>query len=617
MTHCDTSHPAEENLVVELKKIAVLGMPNTGKSTFFNRFTGAQANIGNWPGITVDLMAAKVNLGEEVVQVIDLPGIYDLRGFSEDEAVVQKFLESNPVDLIVIILNSTQIDRQISLAIQAKKLQVATVLLLNMADEAPTFGVSINYDKIAEHLGMQVVPISAKYGEGCDKAYQVITEVVKQQNKPVIVGKVEDILPSEQEIASEMEVLLQDAVSINKEIPENLTTRLDNILLHPVFGLPIFFGAMFLMFQFIYALGIPLQDLLAQGLAWFKDNAVEPLFTFTPWLGKFWHDFLVDGIYEGIGTVAAFIPVIFLFFICMAIVEDSGYLSRSAFLVDAFMERLGLDGRSFVMSLMGFGCNVPAIMGLRVMRSPALRMLSMLVIPFSLCSARLNVFIFMTTALFTPKQAPIVLFSLYLFSFVAAILTAALFKGMFPNTEPMILELPPYRFPTIKQMITRAWNEATHFLFWSRRFIIFGVVVIWLFNNLPTNVPPASEQTISGMISQLTQPILAPLGINPQLAVALIFGFIAKEIVLGGLAIIYSAQNEAGLAQVIAQQIDWVQAYSFMLFTLLYVPCLSTIAVIQSESKNTKFTVMSVAWSLGLAWGASFIFYQGARFLGF
>jgi ferrous iron transport protein B len=617
MTHCDTSHPAEENLVVELKKIAVLGMPNTGKSTFFNRFTGAQANIGNWPGITVDLMAAKVNLGEEVVQVIDLPGIYDLRGFSEDEAVVQKFLESNPVDLIVIILNSTQIDRQVSLAIQGKNLQVATVLLLNMADEAPAFGVTINYDKVAEHLGMPVVPISAKYGEGCDKAYQVITEVLQQQNKPVIVGKVEDILPSSEEITSEMERFLQDAVTINKEAPENLTTRLDNILLHPVFGLPIFFGAMFLMFQFIYALGIPLQDLLAQGLAWFKDNAVEPLFSFTPWLGKFWHDFLVEGIYEGIGTVAAFIPVIFLFFICMAVVEDSGYLSRSAFLVDAFMERLGLDGRSFVMSLMGFGCNVPAIMGLRVMRSPALRMLSMLVIPFSLCSARLNVFIFMTTALFTPKQAPIVLFSLYLFSFAAAILTAALFKGMFPNTEPMILELPPYRFPTIKQMITRAWNEATHFLFWSRRFIIFGVVIIWLFNNLPTNVPPASQYTISGMISQLTQPILAPLGINPQLAVALIFGFIAKEIVLGGLAIIYSTQNEAGLAQVIAQQIDWVQAYSFMLFTLLYVPCLSTIGVIQSESKNTKFTVMSVAWSLGFAWVASFIFYQGARFLGF
>jgi ferrous iron transport protein B len=617
MTHCNVSPLSTETLSHELKQIAVLGMPNTGKSTFFNRFTGAQASIGNWPGMTVDLMTAQVSINEQAAQVVDLPGIYDLRGFSEDEAVVQKFLETTAIHLVIIILNSTQIERQISLALQVKSLQLPSVLLLNMADEAPSFGVSINYEKLSEYLEIPVVPISAKFGEGCDKASQVIALALQKPNQSISVGKLEDALPSSHEIASEMESLLKDTVSINEAIPENWTTRLDKVLLHPIFGLPIFFGTMFLMFQFIYALGIPLQDLLTQGLAWFKDNALEPLLSFFPWLGTFWHNFLVEGIYEGIGTVAAFIPVIFLFFICMAIVEDSGYLSRSAFLMDALMERLGLDGRSFVMSLMGFGCNVPAIMGLRVMRSPALRMLSMLVIPFSLCSARLNVFIFMTTALFSPKQAPIVLFSLYLFSFAAAILTAALFKGMFPNNEPMILELPPYRFPTIKQMLMRAWNEATHFLFWSRRFIIFGVVIIWLCNNLPTNVPPASSQTISGWISHLAQPILSPLGINSQLAVALIFGFIAKEIVLGGLAIIYSAQNEAGLAQLIAAQIDWVQAYSFMLFTLLYVPCLSTIAVIKSESKSNKLAWISVIWSLVLAWVASFIFYQGARFFGF
>lgn len=616
MTHCNHSPSSTENSSSKLKQIAVLGMPNTGKSTFFNRLTGAQASIGNWPGITVDLMMAQLNLNDQVVQVVDLPGIYDLRGFSEDEAVVQKFLENTAVHLVIIILNSTQIERQISLVLQVKSLKLPSVLLLNMADEAPSFGVSINYEKLSEDLQIPVIPISAKYGKDFDKAYQVIIEALQQQNQPITAGKFEDKIAPEAEIVSIMESLLKAAVTINEEVPENWTTRLDKILLHPILGLPIFFGTMFLIFQFIYALGIPLQDLLADGLAWFKDNALEPLLIYLPWLGRFWHNFIVEGIYEGIGTVAAFIPVIFLFFICMGIVEDSGYLSRSAFLMDAFMERLGLDGRSFVMSLMGFGCNVPAIMGLRVMRSSALRMLSMLVIPFSLCSARLNVFIFMTTALFTPQQAPIVLFSLYLFSFAAAILTAALFKGMFPNSEAMVLELPPYRFPTIKQMITRAWNEATHFLFWSRRFIIFGVVIIWLCNNLPTNVPPASSQTISGMISQLSQPILSPLGINSQLAVALIFGFIAKEIVLGGLAIIYSAQSEAGLAKLIAEQIDWVQAYSFMLFTLLYVPCLSTIAVIKSESKSDKLTWLSIAWSLGLAWIVSFIFYQGARMLG-
>ncbi len=597
-----------------IKQIAVLGMPNTGKSTFFNRFTGANASIGNWPGMTVDLMMAKIKLGEEEAEVVDLPGIYDLRGFSEDEAVVRRFLESTPVHLVIIILNATQIDRQISLALQIKHLHLPAVLLLNMADEAPKFGVKVEPDKIAKHLGIPVLPISAKYGNGYDEAVKAIAHSLQQQEEPITAGSLEQCSACDSKIASEMSSLLQDAVYTPAQVQENLTTHLDRILLHPVFGLPLFFATMFLMFQVVYALGTPVQKFMGDTLDWFKGVALEPVLGGLP---VFLKGFLIDGLYTGMGTVAAFIPVILLFFFCMAIVEDSGYLSRSAFLMDAFMERLGLDGRSFVMSLMGFGCNVPAIMGTRVMRSPGLRMLSMLVIPFSLCSARLNVFIFMTTALFSSQIAPVVLFSLYLFSFVAAILTAFLFRGKYPNKEPLVLELPPYRFPTIKQMWLRAWGEIRHFLKWSNRFIIFGVVAIWLLNNLPFGVPVASSQTLSGMIGQATQPLLAPIGINPQLAVALIFGFVAKEIVLGGLAVIYGKAEGADLMGAIAHQIDWVQAYSFMLFTLLYVPCLSTVAVLKSESKSWKFAIISVAWSIGLAWVASFIFYQSARALGF
>lgn len=597
-----------------IKQIAVLGMPNTGKSTFFNRFTGANASIGNWPGMTVDLMMAKIKVGEEEAEVVDLPGIYDLRGFSEDEAVVRRFLESTPVHLVIIILNATQLDRQISLALQIKHLHLPAVLLLNMADEAPKFGVKIEPNRIAKHLGILVLPISAKYGDGYDQAVKAIAQTLQQQQEPITAGSLAQCSACDSKIASEMSSLLEDAVYTPEQVEENLTTRLDRILLHPVFGLPLFFAAMFLMFQIVYALGTPVQKFMGDTLDWFKGVALEPVLGGLP---AFLKGFLIDGLYTGMGTVAAFIPVILLFFFCMAIVEDSGYLSRSAFLMDAFMERLGLDGRSFVMSLMGFGCNVPAIMGTRVMRSPGLRMLSMLVIPFSLCSARLNVFIFMTTALFSPHIAPVVLFSLYLFSFVAAILTAFLFRGRYPNKEPLVLELPPYRFPTIKQMWLRAWGEIRHFLKWSNRFIIFGVVAIWLLNNLPFGVPAASSQTLSGMIGQATQPLLAPIGINAQLAVALIFGFIAKEIVLGGLAVIYGKSQGADLMGTIAHQIDWVQAYSFMLFTLLYVPCLSTVAVIKSESKSWKFAVISVVWSIGLAWVASFIFYQSARVLGF
>ncbi len=597
-----------------MKQIAVLGMPNTGKSTFFNRLTGADASIGNWPGITVDLMIAKVQLGSEEAEIVDLPGIYDLRGFSEDEEVVRRFLINTPLHLILIIINASQIERQISIALQIKQLGIPAVLLLNMADEAPQFGVDIDAEKVSKHLEMPVVPISAKYGHGYERAYETISDTLSRQEQAVAAESFEESMSCDATIASEMGNLLQDSVNTPKQVKDNLTTKLDRVLLHPVLGLPIFFAVMFFMFQLIYAIGTPLQDFMGQGFDWFQSVALEPLVAGLPELLR---GFLVGGLYTGLTTVLAFVPVIILFFFAMAIVEDSGYLSRSAFLMDAFMAKLGLDGRSFVMSLMGFGCNVPAIMGTRVMRSPGLRLLSMLVIPFSLCSARLNVFIFMTTALFTKTTAPIALFSLYLLSFVAAILTAALFKGKYPNNEPLVLELPPYRFPTLKQMLVRSWSEVRHFWRWSYKFIIFGVVAIWVLNNLPPGVPPASAQTLSGMIGQITQPILAPIGINPQLAVALLFGFIAKEIVLGGLAVIYGQSSDASLMGAIAGQIDWVQAYSFMLFTLLYIPCLSTVAVLKSESKSWNFTIISIAWSIGLAWVTSFIFYQGARALGF
>lgn len=610
----DGSPLLDVNSTEGVKQVAVLGMPNTGKSTFFNRLTGANASIGNWPGITVDLMAAKIKFGLQETQVVDLPGIYDLRGFSEDEDVVRRFLESNPVHLIIIILNATQLDRQIGLALQVKHLGLPALLLLNMADEAPKFGVHVEPTAIARHLQMPVLSMSAKYGQGYAQARSLIAKRLSLQTTPLLAGHFDRNLVADDRFALELSALLEEGFQVSAKYQNTLTTKLDRVLLHPVFGLPIFFGLMYLLFQMVYTIGKPLQDGLNQGVEWFKTAALEPLLSFLP---KFPHDLLIDGLYGGMATVAAFIPVIWLFFICMAIVEDSGYLSRSAYLMDAFMERLGLDGRAFVMSLMGFGCNVPAIMGLRVMRSPALRLLSMLVIPFSLCSARLNVFIFMTTALFSVSVAPIVLFSLYLFSFAAAILTAIIFKGKYPNQEPLILELPPYRFPTVRQMLLRAWAETKHFLRFSWRFIIFGVVAIWLCNNLPTNVEPASAGTISGAIGRALQPILGPIGISPKLSVALIFGFIAKEIVLGGLAVIYAAKEDAGLAGAIAREVDWVQAYSFMLFTLLYVPCLSTVAVIKAESKSVKFAMMAVFWSLGLAWTASFIFYQGARALGF
>ncbi len=595
-----------------MKRVALLGMPNTGKSTLFNRMTGGAARVGNWPGITVELLSGKILLGPDMVEIIDLPGIYDLHGFSDDEQVVRHFLRDNVPDLAVVILNATQIERQMSLLLQLKQLNMNLVVLLNMADEAKKFGISIDSKKMAELLGIPIFLLSAKYGTGYPEALQSISKALRYPT-PGMAEQVRSQLEQDEHIESEMARVLKHSVQIPVRLSDNLTERLDHVMLHPWLGLPLFFGIMYLLFQGIFLLGQPLQGWVGNTFQWLRGAALEPAVAGLPsWLSGL----LLDGIYNGVATVAAFVPIIILFFLFMALVEDSGYLSRAAFLMDALMARLGLDGRGFVMLLMGFGCNVPALMGTRVMRSRAMRLLTMLVIPFSLCSARLQVFVFISAALFSPKAAPIVLFSLYLFSFAAAILTALLFKGQFKSNEPFVLELPPYRFPTAHQMALRGWLEVRHFLRRATKFIVAGVVLVWLLTHFPQSAAPASADTLAGMIGSALHFFFAPLGINEQLTIALIFGFVAKEIVIGSLAVIYGFGGDA-LSGAIGRELDWVQAYSFMLFTLVYTPCLATIATLRSESKNMRYTLFVIAWSLALAWLMSFVFYQGARALGY
>ncbi|MEY3749977.1 MAG: ferrous iron transport protein [Cyanobacteriota bacterium] len=593
-----------------MSTIAVLGMPNTGKSTLFNRLTGHHAHIGNWPGLTVDLMQADLQLSGRSLQLVDLPGIYDLRGHSDDEAVVRRFLERSPVDLVLVVLNASQLDRQLRLALQVQQLGLPAVVALNMADEAARFGVSINASALGEALGQPVLPLSAKYRQGLETLqHTLVAQLDAGDGRVAVVPEAleERLAAADADLDGAMAELVERCVTLPSRWRDSRSRRLDAVLLHPVLGLPLFFLAMALMFQGIYAIGVPVQEALGGLLDQFGQLVLQPLLAPLPGLLQ---GFLLEGLYQGLGTVMAFLPVIGLFFLAMGVVEDSGYLSRAAYLMDAFMERLGLDGRSFVLSLMGFGCNVPAILGTRVMRDRGLRLLSMLVIPFSLCSARLNVFLFMAAVFFPPRIGGLVIFGLYLMSFAAAMLTALVFRGRFPSNEPLVLELPPYRLPTPGQMLSRAWSEVKHFWIWSRRFIILGVVAVWLLNNLPVGVEPASSASLAGQLGSFAQPVLAPIGINPKLAVALLFGFIAKEIVLGGLAVIYGQADPAALGRAMASDVTWPQAVSFMLFTLLYTPCLSTVAVIRSESKRLGFTLLSVAWSLLLAWLVSLVAFQ-------
>lgn len=583
-----------------MKRVALLGMPNTGKSTFFNRLTGAHARVGNWPGVTVELLTSKLLVGNQIVQLVDLPGIYDLDGYSDDEKVVTQFLQHQPPDLLILVLNATQLDRQMAILAQIMARNLPCMVVFNMADEAKAMGITIDAKELSLALGLPICLVSAKYGQGMEQVQSTLRHALANPSSVL-----ERDLRSH---AEHMESAFKRCVQVPQQASFKLTERIDQVLLHPWLGLPIFFAVMLLLFEGVFAVGKPLQD----GMAWlfteFRELALEPMASTWP---AALQGLLLDGVYNGLGTVASFVPLIVLFFLFMGVVEDTGYLSRAAFLMDALMARMGLDGRSFVMLLMGFGCNVPAIMGTRVIRSRQLRWLTMLTIPFSLCSARLQVFVFFTAALFTASQAPWVLFSLYLISLLTAFGTSLLFKRQYSSHEPFVLEMPPYRLPTARQIWLRGWQEVRHFLNRASRFIVLGVVLVWALTNLPVGVEPGSADSWAAWVGQALNPVLSPLGIDPQLTLTLLFGFVAKEVVIGSLAVIYG-QEGAQLVQTISQQITWVQAYSFMLFALIYTPCLSTIATIRNETKSNAFTALAVVWPVGLAWVVSFAFYQVA-----
>jgi len=595
-----------------VKRVALIGMPNTGKSTLFNRLTGSHAHVGNWPGITVDLASARLLVGGHMVELVDLPGLYDLHGFSDDEKVVRHFLEAARVDAILVVINSSQVDRQVALALQVKALDVPTLVLLNMADEARRFGIEIDEARLASGLGLPVASVAAKYGTGMPEALKKLAHLLDHAGT-AREASVRAALAEDHRREEQIEALVRAAVVVPERLSEHASDRIDRVVLHPWIGLPLFFLAMLAVFQAVFWLGTPLQD----GVEWLFDalrkSALEPALAPLPAMLQ---GLLLDGVWAGLGTVAAFVPLIVVFFFFLAAVEDSGYLSRAAFLTDAFMARLGLDGRAFVMLLMGFGCNVPALMGTRVMRDRPMRLLSMLTIPMSLCSARLQVFVFLAAAVFAPSRAPWVLFGLYLASFAAVIVTALLFRGRFASQEPFVIELPPYRLPTLRHVWLRGWMEVKHFLRRATRFIFLGVIAVWLLTHLPSGAAPAGPDSIAGHIGSALQPVLGPLGIDEKLAVALIFGFVAKEVVIGAFAVIYGLEGNA-LAAEFARNMDWVAATSFMIFTLIYTPCLSTVATLRSESKSLSFTALAVAWPLALAWVASFIFYQGMRAFGF
>ncbi len=657
--------------------VALSAIPNSGKTTLFNRLTGENQSTGNWPGVSVQRESGRFTLGEYQVELVDLPGAYALSPVTEEEQVVRHYFMDDPPDLVINILDARNLYRGLGLGLQMAMSGLPMLVAVNMMDEARAQGLELDLNILSDHLGVPVVGISARSGEGIpellDALYRLIRhpeaarlphiscpsvmeEAVKdlarrlevkggrQQLRPDFLAlrllevpaeapaeslkqradswrrKIEGSLRTSLPVAcarcrfNAARGLVREATHQHPPAPDARSEFLDRILLHRWLGLPLFVLVMALLFQAVYGLGLPLQELLARAFdasgAWLHSAAA--MTALPDWLTSL----LLDGLWRGVGVVVSFFPLIVLFFFFMSLIEDSGYMARAAFLMDRLMHRLGLDGKAFINLLLGYGCNVPAVMGTRILSSRYNRVITMLLIPFTLCSARLQVFVFLVGVLFAPATAPWVLLALYLISFCAVIgmgLLLRLFR-IGGRAEPFIMEIPPYRLPTLRSVLLRSWQEMKDFLFHAATLIVAGVVVVWLLTHLPMDQPASGADTWAGILGRSVSPLFAPLGIDWHETIALLFGFIAKEIVIGALAVIYGGADPGAL---IANQLSPLQGLSFMLFVLLYTPCIATVAAIHAESQSWRITFLSLALGLGTAWLASLALYQGGRALGF
>ena len=660
-------------------KIALAGNPNSGKTTVFNYLCGAREKIGNWPGTTVEKKQGYFTYQDEKVEVVDLPGTYSLSVYSVDERIARDFLIKEKPDLVVCVIDATNLERNLYLVIQLLEMGEPVLLDLNMMDRVKKARIKIDTQKLSKILGIDIVETIASKGEGIKELREKIVENLRKKEKRIfkidyhnlekiieevsqlfkdkkifniperglslrilegdfdLLNKVKEIIPEIEKIKDKAETeityfsgedletfiiekryaFLKGVVKkcVKKEISLEarltFSDKLDKVLTNRILGIPLFLFFMYLLFQLVFSLGTPLADLidgffgkLAESAKLFFENQNLPL----------WFCSLVsDGIISGVGSVLVFLPNIMFLFLGISILEDSGYLARAAFVMDRFMHALGLHGKSFIPMLLGFGCNIPGIMATRTLESRKDRILTILVNPLMSCSARLPVYTLFASAFF-PKNQGLIVFSLYLLGIVLAIFVAKIFKHIFFKEEvaPLVMELPPYRVPTIRNVFLSMWTRSSLFVKKAGTVIFLAVVFIWLLSSLPFGVEYAGENSLIGKLGKILVPIFKPAGFGFwQAAVALLFGILAKEVVVGTLGTLYGATEE-GLKKVLLQQFTPLSAYAFLIMTLIYIPCIAAIATIKRET-NWRWTALAVSYSLILGWVLSVLFYQIGR----
>lgn len=578
--------------------IALLGNPNVGKTTLFNALTGSNQHVGNWPGVTVDKKEGFFNSNK----IVDLPGIYALDTFSNEEKVSKKFLESGDVDLILNIVDASNLDRNLYLTMQLKGFKKPIVLLLNMNDIAEKKGIKIDPKKLEKAFNLKVIPITASKKEGLDE----VKEFLNKGNFEKYLDKNTYLFKDEADTYKFIEDKLSDCFNRSSNSSTTLTDKLDKIFLNPWLAYPLFIALMYFVFQFTFSwVGQPISDALDGFLG---DTFMPYLSNLLSGTAPWFQSLLVDGIVAGVGGIIVLLPIILALFLCIAILEDSGYMARVAFLMDKFMRKIGLSGKAFLPMITGFGCTVPAIMSARTLESEKDRKLTALLAPFMSCNARLPVYVIFA-GLFFPDNASMVVASLYILGILVAFILGLVFKNTLfkKDEEPFIIELPEYKVPEVRSVLAQLWDKSKSFLKKAGTIIFAMSVVIWFLQSFNfTGMVEDITHSFLYNIGSFIAPIFAPLGFGDwQASVSLLTGLMAKETIISTMEVIYKGD----LTHMLPQFFTALSSYSFMVFVLLYTPCISVVGVMKKEYGG-KFTILSVIFQFLVAWISAFIIYH-------
>ena len=653
---------------------ALAGNQNCGKTTLFNALTGSNQHVGNFPGVTVDQKSGEVREHKECT-VVDLPGIYSLRTYTQEEIVTRDYILNQKPDGIINIVDATNIERNLYLTLQLLELRVPMVLALNMMDEVRANGGTIDVQKLSDDLGIPVVPITAAKGEGVSELMDRAVETAKNRvlpkvydfcaaNSPVhrcvhaVVHLIEDhaerlglpprfcatkLIEGDRDMADRLvldqnerellehcivqmetengldrnasladmrytfiEQVTADAVVKCHESKEHKrSVAWDRVLTGKYTALPVFFGVMLLIFWLTFnVIGQGLSDLLARGIGYVTAGVDGALTAYG--INPVVHSLIIDGIFAGVGSVLSFLPIIVTLFFFLSILEDTGYMARVAFVMDKLLRKIGLSGRSIVPLLIGFGCSVPAIMATRTVSSDRDRKMTILLTPYMSCSAKIPIYGFFTAAFFTDHKA-LVMISLYVLGIVVGILAALVMKGTAFRGKPVpfVMELPNYRMPSAKSVGLLLWEKAKDFLQRAFTVIFLATVVIWFLQSFDTrlNVVTDSADSLLALIGQWLAVLFRPLGFGDwRCATALISGFIAKESVVSTLQVLL---GNAAITSLFTTR----SAISFLVFTLLYTPCIAAVATIRRELGSRIKTVGVVLLQCVVAWLAAYIAY--------